>query len=103
MDFGAETPLSGRHGRSRTDSASCQQLSSHQEQVAEGKEREELCPVLGQPAIAGLYVAELTLDHTEGMLDLCGAGRQAMHHAALGIDADMRFHAKEPRVALLRR
>ena len=53
--------------RFRADSSSCHQLSSHEEQVAE---REELGAVLGQPAVAGLHLAELALDDPERVLDL---------------------------------
>lgn len=59
-----------RSGGFRTDSPSCHQPPSHQEQVAECEQREELRAVLGQPPVAGLHVAELALDHPKWMLDL---------------------------------
>jgi len=40
-------------------------MSSNEKQVAEGEEREQVRPVLGQPAIARLRTAELPLDHPE--------------------------------------
>ena len=66
-DFsGSGLPLR-RFGGFRTDSSLCHQLSSHQEQVAERKQREQLGTVLGQSPVAGLYVAELALDDAEGV------------------------------------
>ena len=59
-----------RSGGSRADSPSGPQLPSHQEQVAERKQREELSTVLDHPPVAGLHVAELAFDDPEGMLDL---------------------------------
>ena len=53
----------------KADSASCQQPPSDDEQVAEGEQREELRPVLGEAAVAGLEIPELALEHAEGMLD----------------------------------
>jgi hypothetical protein len=44
-------------------------FSSHP-QVAQGKQREQLRRVLGQPFVANLGEAELTLDHSERVLDL---------------------------------
>ena len=57
--------------RSRTDPSSCLQPSSHQEQVAECEQCEQMRTVFGQPTIAGLHMTELALYDTEGMLDLC--------------------------------
>jgi hypothetical protein len=58
----------GRYRALRTDSTSCQQPSSDEEQVAEGEQREELGTVLGQTPVSGLEIPELTLEHPEGML-----------------------------------
>jgi len=55
--------------RFRADSSSCHQLSSHQKQVAEGEQRKELGPVLGKAAVAGLHMAKLAFNDTEGMLN----------------------------------
>jgi len=55
----------------RADSSSCGQPPPHQEQVGKGEEREQLSAVFGESAVAGFHVAELTLDHPEGMLDAC--------------------------------
>jgi hypothetical protein len=44
-------------------------FSSHP-QVAQGKQREQLRRVLGQPFVANLGETELTLDHPKRMLDL---------------------------------
>ena len=63
--FGGPWPPDGRSGGFRADASPCHQLSSHQEQVAEREQREELSPVLGQPAIAGLHVAKLALDDAD--------------------------------------
>lgn len=52
------------------DSSSCRQPPSHQEQVAEGEEREQLGAVLGEAAISALHVTELALDDPEGLRDL---------------------------------
>jgi hypothetical protein len=40
----------------QADSSSCHQLSSHQKQVAEGEQRKDLGPVLGEAAVAGLHM-----------------------------------------------
>ncbi len=68
-DFGVSGRPQGRSAGFRTDSSSRHQLPSHQEQVAEREQREELGAVLGEAAVAGLYVTELALDDAEGMLD----------------------------------
>jgi len=54
----------------QAESFSCHQLSPHQKQVAEGKQRKELGPVLGEAAVAGLPMAELAFTDTKGMLNL---------------------------------
>ena len=54
----------------RTDSSSCQQPSSHQEQVAKRKQREQMRPVLCQTAIPRFHMTELALDDPERMFDL---------------------------------
>ena len=59
-----------RFGRLQTDSSSRQQSPSDQEQVAEREQREELGAVLGEPPVAGLYIAELPLEDAERVLDL---------------------------------
>jgi len=43
---------------------------SHQEQLSEGEQREQMRPVLRQPAVAGFHMAELALEDPEWMLDL---------------------------------
>lgn len=67
--MGAPPGPNGRDLPLRADSASLQQLSSDQEKVAEGEQREELRPVLREAAVAGLEIPELALEHPERMLD----------------------------------
>ncbi len=62
-------PLLRPDTRFRADSSSCHQLSPHQKQVAEGEQRKELGPVLGEAAVACLHMAKLAFNDTEGMLD----------------------------------
>ena len=69
VDFGVSPGSDGRDRRPRADSASCQEPLSDEEEVAEGEQREELRPVLGEAAITGLEIPELALEHPEGMLD----------------------------------
>ena len=73
-DFVAFGPPFPRYGSFRADSCSYHQPSSHQEQVAEREQREELGAVLGQPTIAGLHVTELALDHAERVVNLASGG-----------------------------
>jgi hypothetical protein len=47
-------PLLWPATRFQADSSSCHQLSSHQKQVAEGEQRKELGPVLGEAAYSGV-------------------------------------------------
>ena len=54
----------------RAELSSCHQPPSHQEQVAEREQGEEMRAVLGEAPVAGLHVTELALDDAEGMLDL---------------------------------
>jgi hypothetical protein len=42
---------------------------SHQKQVAGGEQRNELGLVLGDAAVAGLHMAKLAFNDTEGMLN----------------------------------
>src|SRR6056297_2757364 len=69
-DFAVSRPPCWQSVRFRTDSFSCHQPPSDQEQVSEGEQREELGAVLGEPAIACLHVAKLPLEDAERMLDL---------------------------------
>ena len=62
-------PFGGPFPRFRADLASCDQVSSNEEQVAKREEREELSAVLGEATVAGLEIPELALDHPERMLD----------------------------------
>jgi hypothetical protein len=65
--FAGSRPPSAWRGGFRTDSSSCHQPPSHEKQVAEREEREELGAVLGKALVAGLHVAELALEDSEGM------------------------------------
>jgi hypothetical protein len=62
-------PLLRPDTRIRAESSSCHQLSSHQKQVAEGEQRKELGPVLGEAAVACPRMAKLPFNDTEGILD----------------------------------
>ena len=53
----------------------CQHAPVGEQQIGEAKQREQLCLVLRQPAVAGLAMPEQVLDHVEGMLDLCPDAR----------------------------
>jgi len=46
----------------RAELSSCHQPPSHQEQVAEREQGEEMRAVLGEAPVAGLHVTELALD-----------------------------------------
>src|SRR5262249_15381204 len=91
-------------------------------QVGERQQREHLCGVLVEAAIAHLAVAELALHATEHMPDLREAFPEAaiagtlvsrrvvhaaagdarrVHEPASGINADVRLHAEVPLIALL--
>lgn len=52
------------------DSSSRRQFPSVEEQVAEREQSERLRPVLGQPTVTGLPMAELAFDDAKGMLDV---------------------------------
>lgn len=69
MDFAPFGTSEWRFGRFCAESASFCELPSHQEQVTEGEEREEMRAVLLQSPLAGFYVAELALDNQERMLN----------------------------------
>ena len=94
----------GRFALFRADSSSCHQPPSHQEQVAEREQREELGAVLGQPPGAGLQMAELAFDHPERMLDACphhgddavGPLVERMQFAALRGLAQFKRQANDP-------
>jgi hypothetical protein len=51
-------------------SLSFQQMPARHPQIRQGKQRDELGRVLGQPSVAHLRVPELALEHTERMLNL---------------------------------
>ena len=62
--------------------ADARQLSSGEVEVGEGQQREHLCPVLDDAAIAHLAIAKLAFHDTEDMLDL-GADRAFLSVAFL--------------------
>ena len=69
VDFRVFGRLNGPDRRPRADSASCQQPSSDEEQVAEGQQREELRAVLCEATGSGLEISELALEHPERVFD----------------------------------
>ena len=63
--------FSGSFSVQRAQSSCCSgQLLAHDVDIGQGELAENLQAVLVKPAIAGLGVAELALDHTKDVLDL---------------------------------
>src|SRR5690606_27070925 len=54
-------------------------------QIRQGKQRNQLCGVLGQTTEAHLDVTKLALDHPEGMFDLGAYLRLGLLDLALGL------------------
>jgi len=65
VDFSIFGPPEWLVAAFQADSSSCHQSPAHQEQLAEGEQREQLGAVLGEAPVAGLHVAELAFDHPE--------------------------------------
>ena len=63
--------LEGRLPGFRTESSSCNEFPSQQEQVVGGEQRDEPGSVFVETVIAGIHMAERALDRPEGVLDLC--------------------------------
>ena len=103
-DFAGSGPPLGRFGGFRAGQSSCHQPSSHQKQVTECEQREELCAVLGEAPVTGLHMADLALDDAERMLylgpdlrdDAIGPFVDRMQRAALGGLAQFKRQANDP-------
>ena len=67
--------------RFRADLSTCHQPPSHEDQVAEREQGEDLGAVLGKAPISGLHMAELALADADCMFDL------RPHHGDNSVDA----------------